>query len=123
MFFSAVGPNGLQPVFPCLREMIHNKSILWVFRIGAGGVFIWAGLLKILGPLEFAQNIANYRVFSRDLSFLIALVLPWVEVLCGILVILGVFRSGSSLLLSGVLARLAAMWTIACCSRISFFCT
>jgi putative oxidoreductase len=92
--------------------MIHNKSILWVFRIGVGGVFIWAGLLKILGPLEFAQNIANYRVFSRDLSFLIALVLPWVEVLCGILVILGVFRSGSSLLLSGLLGVFLVLITV-----------
>jgi len=83
--------------------MISNKHVLWVFRFVVGGVFIWAGLLKILDPLEFAQNIANYRVFSRDLSFLIALVLPWLEVLCGILVILGVFRSASSLLLSGLL--------------------
>jgi putative oxidoreductase len=83
--------------------MINNKIILWAFRIGVGGVFIWAGLLKILDPLEFAQNIANYRVFPRDLSVLIALVLPWVEVVCGILVILGIFRSASSFLLSGLL--------------------
>jgi uncharacterized membrane protein YphA (DoxX/SURF4 family) len=92
--------------------MIRNKSILWVFRIVVGGVFIWAGLLKILDPLEFAQNIANYRVFSRDLSFLTALVLPWVEVLCGGLVILGVFRSGSSLLLSGLLGVFLVLITV-----------
>lgn len=92
--------------------MIHNKSILWVFRIVVGGIFIWAGLLKILDPLEFAQNIANYRVFSRDLSFIIALVLPWVEVLCGVLVILGIFRSGSSLLLSGLLGVFLVLITV-----------
>jgi uncharacterized membrane protein YphA (DoxX/SURF4 family) len=74
-----------------------------MFRVVVGGVFIWAGALKILGPLEFAQDIANYRVVSRDISFFIALVLPWLEVLCGILVILGIFRSSSSLLLSGMM--------------------
>ena len=92
--------------------MINNKLILWAFRILVGGVFVWAGLLKILDPLEFAQNIANYRVFSRDLSFLIALVLPWVEVLCGILVILGIFRSASSFLLSGLLGVFLVLITV-----------
>jgi len=84
--------------------MIRNKSVLLVFRLVVGGVFIWAGLLKILDPLEFAQNIANYRVFSPDLSLLTAIVLPWLEILCGVLVIFGIIRSASSLLLSGLLA-------------------
>lgn len=83
-----------------------------MFRIVVGGVFIWAGLLKILDTLEFAQSIANYRVFSRDLSFLIALVLPWFEVLCGILVILGIFRSASSLCLSGLLGAFLILITV-----------
>ena len=74
-----------------------------MFRIVVGGIFIWAGALKILDPLEFAQDIANYRLVSRDISFFIALVLPWLEVLCGILVILGTFRFSGSLLLSGML--------------------
>jgi uncharacterized membrane protein YphA (DoxX/SURF4 family) len=92
--------------------MIRNKSILLVFRLVVGGVFIWAGLLKILDPLEFAQNIANYRVFSRDLSLLAAIVLPWLEVLCGVLVIFGIFRSASSLLLSGLLAAFLVLITV-----------
>jgi uncharacterized membrane protein YphA (DoxX/SURF4 family) len=92
--------------------MIRNKSILLVFRLVVGGVFIWAGLLKILDPLEFAQNIANYRVFSRDLSLLAAIVLPWLEILCGVLVIFGIFRSASSLLLSGLLAAFLVLITV-----------
>jgi putative oxidoreductase len=92
--------------------MIRNKSILRVFRFVVGGVFIWAGLLKILDPLEFSQNIANYHVFSRDLSFLTALVLPWLEVLCGILVIFGIFRPASSFLLSGLLGVFLILITV-----------
>ncbi|NOR12324.1 MAG: DoxX family membrane protein [Candidatus Aminicenantes bacterium] len=92
--------------------MIRNKSILLVFRLVVGGVFIWAGLLKILDPLEFAQNIANYRVFSRDLSLLAAIVLPWLEILCGVLVIFGIFRSASSLLLSSLLAAFLVLITV-----------
>jgi putative oxidoreductase len=92
--------------------MIRNKFILWIFRLLVGGVFIWAGILKILDPLEFAQDIANYRVVSRDLSFFIALILPWLEVLCGILVILGIFRSAGSLLLSGMLGVFLVLITV-----------
>ena len=92
--------------------MVRNKSILWAFRFVVGGVFIWAGLLKILDPLKFSQNIANYHVFSRDISFLIALVLPWLEVLCGILVILGIFRPASSLLLSGLMGVFLILITV-----------
>ena len=92
--------------------MIRNKYVLWLFRLVVGGVFIWAGILKILDPLEFAQNIANYRVVSRDISFSLALVLPWLEVLCGILVILGIFRSASSLLLSGMLGVFLVLITV-----------
>lgn len=84
--------------------MIRRPLVLWIFRLAAGAVFIWAGLLKVADPLEFAQDIANYHVFSRNLSFLIALVLPWLEILCGILVIVGIFRMSSSLLLSCLLS-------------------
>jgi putative oxidoreductase len=85
-------------------KMIRNKYILIAFRLVVGGVFIWAGVSKIIDPLEFAQNIANYRVFPAGISFFVALVLPWIEVICGVFLILGIFRYASALLLSGFLA-------------------
>ncbi len=83
--------------------MIRNKYILIAFRLVVGGMFIWAGVSKIIDPLGFAQNIANYRVFPEGISFFMALVLPWVEVICGAFLILGIFHSASALLLSGFL--------------------
>lgn len=83
--------------------MIRNKSILFVFRLIVGGIFIWAGLLKIFDPLGFAQNIANYRVFPQAISFFMALILPWIEVICGVFLVFGILRGASSLLLSGLL--------------------
>jgi putative oxidoreductase len=82
---------------------MNNRHLQFVFRIILGGVFIWAGILKIFNPLGFAQDIANYRVFPQAVSFFLALFLPWIEVFCGALVILGVLRRSSSLLLSGLL--------------------
>jgi len=89
--------------------MIRNKYILFGFRLVVGGVFIWAGLLKIFDPLGFAQNIANYRVFPQGISFFLALFLPWIEVICGVFLIVGILRGASSLLLSGLLSVFLAL--------------
>jgi uncharacterized membrane protein YphA (DoxX/SURF4 family) len=83
--------------------MIQNKHILLFFRFVVGGVFIWAGLSKIFDPLGFAQNIANYRIFSQALSLFLALIMPWMEVICGLLLVLGIFRETASFMLSGSL--------------------
>lgn len=80
--------------------MIHNRIVFFFFRLIVGGVFIWAGVLKIPDPLGFAQSIQNYQFFPRDLVFVIAIVLPWMEVLGGALLILGLFRRSSALLIS-----------------------
>jgi len=84
--------------------MIRNRNVLLVLRVIVGGVFIWAGILKILDPLEFTQGIANYRVFPRFISFSLALVLPWLEVICGFFIIAGIFRKASAFLVSCLLA-------------------
>jgi putative oxidoreductase len=92
--------------------MIRNKYILVAFRLVVGGVFIWAGVSKIFDPLGFAQNIVNYRAFPQVMSFFLALVLPWIEVICGAFLILGIFRSASALLLSGLLAVFLVLITV-----------
>jgi uncharacterized membrane protein YphA (DoxX/SURF4 family) len=89
--------------------MIRNKYILIAFRLVVGGIFIWAGVSKIIDPLGFAQDIANYRVFPAGISFFLALVLPWMEVICGAFLILGIFRYASALLISGFLAVFLAL--------------
>ena len=83
--------------------MIRNKYIQFTFRLVLGGVFIWTGLLKIIDPLEFAQSIANYRTFPRLFVLLLALILPWIELICGVCLILGLFQESSAVILSGML--------------------
>jgi uncharacterized membrane protein YphA (DoxX/SURF4 family) len=80
--------------------MIRHRWLLFLFRVIVGGVFIWAGALKIADPLGFAQSIKNYQVVPPGLAFLIAVVLPWVEVLSGAFLIIGVFKRSSALLIS-----------------------
>lgn len=102
--------------------MIRNKWLLLVFRLVAGGVFIWAGVLKITDPLGFAQSIMNYRVFPRELAFFIALALPWAEVISGGLLIVGLFRRSSAALISLMLIGFIGLVALALARGIDTSC-
>ena len=84
--------------------MIRKTWLLLLFRVVVGGVLIWAGALKAADPLEFAQTIQNYQVFPHGLILVIAVVLPWVEVLSGAGLIAGVLKRSSAALAAALLA-------------------
>lgn len=84
--------------------MIRNRWLLLFFRVIVGGVFIWAGVLKVADPLAFAQTIKNYQVFPHGFILAIAIVLPWVEVLSGAGLIAGVLKRSSAFIASVLLA-------------------
>ena len=70
--------------------MIKNKTLLILLRLVLGGLFIYAGAVKVLDPLGFAQNIRNYDLVGQSLSFIAAVVLPWLEILAGLALAAGV---------------------------------
>ena len=68
-------------------------------RLVLGGVFIYASLDKIANPAEFAKAIGNYHVLPFGLENLLALFLPWLELLTGILLIVGIMVDGATILI------------------------
>ncbi len=98
---------------PGIIAMIGNKWFLLGCRLAVGGLFVWAGVLKIIDPLGFGQSIENYRLFPRGLAFLIAIILPWIEVLSGVFLIIGVFRRSSGLIISVLLVGFIGLVVIA----------
>jgi putative oxidoreductase len=83
--------------------MIKNKAVLLIFRIVLGGLFIYAGVAKTFDPLDFAQSVRNYALVGQSLSFIAAIVLPWLEILAGIFLIAGIWKRGAALVISGLL--------------------
>jgi uncharacterized membrane protein YphA (DoxX/SURF4 family) len=82
--------------------MIRNKPLLLVFRVVLGGLFIYAGVVKVVDPLGFAQDIRNYRLVGQSLSFIAAVILPWLEILAGAFLIAGVWKRGAALVITGL---------------------
>src|SRR4030042_3390365 len=101
--------------------VIRNRWVL-LLRVIVGGVFIWAGALKIADPLGFAQSIKNYQVVPHTLAFLIAVVLPWVEVLSGAFLIIGLYRRSSALIISLLLAGFIVLVALALARGIDTSC-
>ena len=75
-------------------EIRPKLVLLWLLA----GLLIWAALSKIANLNEFYLNIALYRLPLPDVWLrLAAIVLPWLELLCGILMITGASRRAALL--------------------------
>lgn len=84
------------------------ERLFRVLRIGFGAVFVWAGWDKLLSPQAFADAVSNYKLLPGGLVNPAAVVLPWIEVGCGILLIVGFGVGGSLLVLNALLLVFSA---------------
>ncbi|MGB6382582.1 MAG: MauE/DoxX family redox-associated membrane protein, partial [Syntrophobacteria bacterium] len=74
-----------------------------VLRMVLGCVFIYASLDKIRHPDLFAEAVYNYQLLPEVAVNLVAICLPWLELLSGSLLVLGLWVQGSILILSGLM--------------------
>jgi hypothetical protein len=68
------------------------------------GVFIYAGALKVLDPVQFAIDIDNYKVLPWTIAVGLAFYLPWLEMFCGLALILRRLYLGGLSILTGLVA-------------------
>lgn len=83
-----------------LNKFLHNDYLSLLTRLVVGGIFIYASLDKITHPSDFARIVYNYHLVPGNLVNLVAIILPWVELICGISVILGIYKEGGILIIS-----------------------
>lgn len=56
-------------------------------RLILAAVFIYAGFVKADDPVAFAGQVANYQLLPYAWNYLVAAILPYLELLCGILLL------------------------------------
>lgn len=86
--------------------MIKNKFLeyfLFIARIFLGFLFIYAGAEKISNPADFSQSIMNYKLFPTEIINIFAITLPWIEVVCGLLLFFGISVRENSLIIFSLL--------------------
>ena len=79
-----------------MKKILGNPIIILIARVILGFIFISYGAGKIGTPDKFAGEIANYALIPEFSLNLIAMTLPWIELIVGILLLLGIrIRSGA----------------------------
>ncbi len=80
-----------------MKKDLMNLLVM-ICRIFLGFMFIYASLDKIMNPEEFAKQIGYYKALPFGLENLLAIVLPWVELIVGICLIAGLLVDGATVL-------------------------
>jgi uncharacterized membrane protein YphA (DoxX/SURF4 family) len=87
-----------------MHNLFSNKYLLLATRMVLGFIFVYAGAEKIADPEAFAISISNYRLLPIFTINFFAITLPWIELVAGILLILGItVKENSSILFSMLL--------------------
>ena len=85
-----------------MKRIILHPLLIWSFRMAVAAVLIYAAVQKIWMPLEFARLLKEYHLLPDPILNLVAIVLPWTEMVCGICFVSGLWLLGASVLLSGM---------------------
>lgn len=72
-------------------------------QIAVGVIFVAAALPKIVDPPAFAHMIYNYKLVPWALINPMALIMPWLELLCGLALILGIWKGTARTIIGAML--------------------
>jgi uncharacterized membrane protein YphA (DoxX/SURF4 family) len=72
-----------------MKRFFDSSKLLLIGRIVLGGLFIYAGILKMRDVQQFADSIAAYRMLPVQSINVMALALPPFEIILGLLLLIG----------------------------------
>lgn len=73
-----------------IPRFVRSPLVLKIARVFVGLVFLAAAVTKIADPAAFAGQVHNFRLAPVALENLIAMTLPWVELVAGLSLVLGI---------------------------------
>jgi len=86
---------------------------LFCLRVGLAAVFLGAAVPKLLEPDLFASNIYNYQILPPWGVNALAIGLPWLELVVGVCLLLGLWTRASALLVSMLMVIFVIAFTSA----------
>jgi len=111
-----------------------RRAIIWIGRLVLGGIFIYAGFSKLLLPnthlwpmfvlrfslsmnlSSFAQQVESYKMISPEASQVVAHTLPFVEIVLGLLLLIGwrlrIWSAAVTLIMAGFLTAVTRAYLL-----------
>ncbi|AYJ32928.1 DoxX family membrane protein [Corynebacterium xerosis] len=88
--------------------------ISFIARFGLAAVWLWSGAVKLLNPLDSRQAIAAYELLPDGWIDFLAVALPAMELVLGLMLLLGVFMrwagAASAIILLGFIFGVVSAW-------------
>ncbi len=81
----------------------------WLARLIVAGLFLLAAYSKIIDPNVFIKEVRAYEMLPLQWTNAVALVLPWVEAVCALLLLGGLWRREARLMLVAMLLGFTAL--------------
>jgi uncharacterized membrane protein YphA (DoxX/SURF4 family) len=111
-----------------------RRAIIWIGRLVLGGIFVYAGFSKLLLPnthlwpvfmlkfsvsmniASFAQQVESYKIISAEASQVVARALPFVEIVLGLLLLIGwrlrIWATAITVIMAGFLAAVTRAYLL-----------
>jgi len=86
-----------------MRRFLTAPRTVRVAQYGIGLIFIVSGLAKIGGLDSFAEQVHNFRLTPVALENLVAMTLPWVELVAGLALVLGIQARAGAMITAGLM--------------------
>ncbi len=89
-----------------IRRLDQTHVPMLLARLVVGGVFLYLAFQKLGDPILFLKNIREYHLLPESPPIFInltAVALPWIEIVCGVLLIIGLWIRPAALIVLGML--------------------
>jgi uncharacterized membrane protein YphA (DoxX/SURF4 family) len=73
-----------------MAKIFSNKYFLLLLRLVLALIFIFAAIEKIALPENFSVSISNYKLLPAEFINILAIIIPWIELVSGLLLLLGI---------------------------------
>lgn len=105
-----------------IDKIINNTVLVLIARIVVALMFIVVGVGKIAHPEEFAREISNYQLLPILFINPLAVILPWLEVITGMMILFGIQIRANAFIVSLMLITFTTAIIIAVAKGLSINC-
>ncbi|MFQ5485112.1 MAG: MauE/DoxX family redox-associated membrane protein [Desulfobacterales bacterium] len=95
-----------------IKSIGNNSWIELTARWFLGITFIYASFHKIVSPADFAKIVFGYNLFPEISINLIAIIIPFLELISGLALIIGVYPRSAAIIINVLLLAFITVLTI-----------